>query len=75
VQHDQVNKPEVAPTLAESGTKEEDLKVLHDQVNMRQVALAPSVADSRGLVSSAMASPIAESVRLAPSESPEKANA
>jgi hypothetical protein len=34
-----------------------------------------SVADSRGLVSSAMASPIAESVRLAPSESPEKANA
>jgi hypothetical protein len=72
VQHGQVNKPELAPTIAESGTKEE-LNVLHDQVNTPQVA--PSVADSGGLVSSEMASPIAESVGVVPSESPEKANA
>ncbi|XP_051219926.1 uncharacterized protein [Lolium perenne] len=71
VQHDQVNKPEVAPTIAESGIKKE-VKVLHDQVKMPQAT--PSVADSGGLLLSEMASPVAESVGLVPSESPEKAN-
>jgi hypothetical protein len=72
VQHDQANQPEVAPPIAESGIEKEELKVLHDQVKMPQAA--PSVADSGGLVLSEMASPVAESVGLVPSESPEKAN-